>query len=47
MEMKQIVLIILMLVLVSVMSLSGCSSIGYKAEPAPGQHPGHIGHEQH
>ncbi len=47
MEMKQKVLIILMLVLVSAISLSGCSSIDYKSEPAPGAHPGHIGHEQH
>lgn len=47
MEMKQIVFVIIMLVLVSAMGLSGCSSLSYKSEPAPGQHPGHIGHEQH
>lgn len=47
MEMKQIVFIILMLVLISVISLSGCSSLEFKSEPQPGQHPGHIGHEQH
>lgn len=45
--MKNIVVLMLMVVMVLAMSLSGCSSIEYKSEPAQGAHPGHIGHEKH